>query len=194
MEKLGNKIIATLNCLIALLLALMAVFVFGNVIMRYFFNSSLTWAEEISRFLFIWLIFMGSIVAFKDNEHLGVDTLVNKLSPKGKKILYVINCVVILITMTLTLDGSWRLTILNVDQSSPAIGLPYAYVYSSGVLLSIGMGFIVAKNLYMLFSGKLAESDLVMTSDSEENTREIESIAQQSASNQEIQYAGDIRK
>ena len=194
MEKLGNKIIATLNCLIALLLALMAVFVFGNVIMRYFFNSSLTWAEEISRFLFIWLIFMGSIVAFKDNEHLGVDTLVNKLSPKGKKILYVINCVVILITMTLTLDGSWRLTILNVDQSSPAIGLPYAYVYSSGVLLSIGMGFIVAKNLYMLFSGKLAESDLVMTSDSEENTREIESIAQQSASNQEIQYAGEIRK
>ena len=114
MGKLGSRIVGSINLTIAALLALMAIFVFGNVIMRYFFNSSLTWAEEVSRFLFIWLIFLGSIIAFKDNEHLGVDTLVNKLTPRGKKILYVVNCLIIFATLMLTLDGSWRLTALNL--------------------------------------------------------------------------------
>ena len=72
-----------LNLVIAFFLALMAIFVFANVLMRYFFHSGLTWAEEISRFLFVWLIFLGSIVGFRDNEHLGIDTLVRKLSAKA---------------------------------------------------------------------------------------------------------------
>lgn len=181
MRNIGNAITRSLSYLIALFLALMAIFVFGNVILRYFFHSGWTWAEEMSRILFIWLIFLGSILAFKDNEHLGVDTLVVKLTPKGRKILYVINCFVILATMGLTLHGSWYLTLLNVDQSTPAIGIPYAYVYSSGVVVSIGMGFIVAMNLYMLLSGKLNENDLVMTTDSEEKVSEIEEIAQKTA-------------
>ncbi|HWR44479.1 TRAP transporter small permease [Sporomusa sp.] len=168
-----------MNYLIAAALSLMAVFVFGNVILRYFFNSGLTWAEEVSRFLFIWLIFLGAILALRDNEHLGVDTLVRKLSLKGKKILFVINNVIILITLLLVLDGSWKLTILNIDQSSPAIGLPYAYVYVSGVVMSIGMAVIVIRNLYRLLSNKIDENDLVMTTDSEEKTdfdQEIKSI------------------
>lgn len=168
MSKVSDRVTTTINLVIATFLALMAIFVFGNVIMRYFFHSGLTWAEEVSRFLFIWLIFLGSIVGFKDNEHLGIDTLVRRLSPKGKRILYVVNCVIILATLALTLHGSWYLTIINLDQSSPAINLPYAYVYSSGIVASIGMGYIAAKNLYLLLSGKLTEDDLVMTTDSED--------------------------
>jgi TRAP-type C4-dicarboxylate transport system permease small subunit len=181
MRNIGRAISTSLSYLIALFLALMAIFVFGNVILRYFFHSGLTWAEEISRILFIWLIFLGSILAFKDNEHLGVDTLVVKLSLTGRRILYVINCLVILATMGMALHGSWYLTLLNIDQSTPAIGIPYAYVYSSGVVVSIGMGFIAAMNLYMLLAGKIGENDLVMTTDSEEKIAEIEAIAQQTA-------------
>lgn len=168
MKSYSNLIYSGLNLVIAAFLALMAIFVFGNVIMRYFFHSGLTWAEEVSRFLFVWLTFLGAIVGFKDNEHLGIDTLVRKLSPKGKRILYAVNGLIILVTLGMTLHGSWLLVALNVDQSSPAIGLPYAYVYSSGVVACIGMGFIVAQNLYMLFSGELSDDDLVMTTDSED--------------------------
>lgn len=157
-----------INYLIAAALSLMAIFVFGNVILRYFFNSGLTWAEEVSRFLFIWLIFLGAILALRDNEHLGVDTLVRKLSLKGKKILFVINNAIILITLFLVLDGSWKLTMLNVDQSSPAIGLPYAYVYVSGAVMSIGMIAIVTGKLYRVLTNRLNENDLVMITESEE--------------------------
>ncbi len=168
MKSAAAMVYRALNAVIAINLALMATFVFLNVLLRYFFASGLTWAEEVSRFLFIWLIFLGSIVAFKDNEHLGVDTLVRRLSARGKKILYIVNCVIILATMGLVFWGSWQLTLLNVDQSSPAINLPYAYVYSSGIVASIGMGLITATNLYLLLSGKIREEDLVMVTDSEE--------------------------
>lgn len=177
MRNFGGKISRLLGYLIASFLALMAIFVFGNVILRYFFHSGWTWAEEISRILFIWLIFLGSILAFKDNEHLGVDTLVKKLSPNGQKILYVVNCLIILVTLGMTLHGSWYLTLLNVDQSTPALGIPYAYVYSSGIVVSIGMGFIVAVNLYMLLTGNFNEEDLVMTTDSEEKVPEVDEAA-----------------
>ena len=176
---IAGRIYSALNFVIAVFLALMSIFVFGNVIMRYFFHSGLTWAEEVSRFLFVWLTFLGSIVAFRDNEHLGIDTLVRRLSPKGKRVLYVVNCVIILATLGLLLDGSWRLTVLNLDQSSPAINLPYAYVYSSGIVVSIGMGLIVATNLYLLLSGRISDSELVMTTDSEDKA-EAE-IAEKSA-------------
>ena len=181
MDKVGYKLVSGLKYLTAVLLTVMAVLVMGNVVMRYFFNSSVTWAEEVSRFVFVWLVFIGSIVAFNDNEHLGVDTLVNKLSAKGKKVLYIINCFVIFSTAALTLHGSIALTMLNFDLSSPAIGLPYAYVYSSGIIFAVGMGLIIAKNLYKLLSGKMSENDLVMTTDSEENISGIEEIAKNTA-------------
>ena len=158
-----------LNLVIAFFLALMAIFVFANVLMRYFFHSGLTWAEEISRFLFVWLIFLGSIVGFKANEHLGIDTLVRKLSPKGKRVLFIINCLIILATLAVTLHGCWYLVAINFDQSSPALGIPYAYVYSSGIVGCLGMGFIASQNLAMLVSGKLSDDDLVMTTDSEDS-------------------------
>lgn len=57
---------------------------------------------------------------------------------------------------------------LNIDQSSPAIGLPYAYVYVSGAVMSVGMIAIVLGKLYRVFTNRLDENDLVMTTDSEE--------------------------
>ncbi len=61
---------------IGLLPGLMVIIVFSNVVARYFLNSSLAWSEEISRFMLIWLAFLGSYLAFVRNEHLGLDLLV----------------------------------------------------------------------------------------------------------------------
>lgn len=164
----GTLVTRGINLAIAGALALMAIFVFVNVIMRYFFHSGLTWAEEVSRFLFIWLIFLGSIVAFKANEHLGIDALARRLSPRGRRMLFVVNSLIILATLALTLHGAWMLTVLNLDQSSPAINLPYAYVYASGIVGIAGMALIVLGNLYKLFTGGMADDDLIMTVDTEE--------------------------
>ena len=67
-----------LNVVIALCLAVMVVLVFGNVVMRYGFNSGITLSEELSRWLFVWMTFMGAVIALKEHGHLGTDMLVGK--------------------------------------------------------------------------------------------------------------------
>ncbi len=181
MKTIGIRVAEMMKYLTAIMLATMAILVFGNVLMRYFLNSSVTWAEEVSRFVFIWMIFLGAIIAFKDNEHLGVDTIVSRLSLRGRRRLFVVNSLIILATMALTLHGSIGLRILNTDQSSPAIGLPYAYIYSSGIVISIGIGLIAIYRIVMLITGRLNDEDLVMTTDSEENSGQIESMARDGA-------------
>lgn len=85
MQKVGKTFSTILNIAIALSLALMAILVFGNVVLRYAFNSGITWSEEMSRFLFVWMVFLGAIAALKDNMHLGMDIVINFLPKAAKK-------------------------------------------------------------------------------------------------------------
>ena len=65
-----------LKAAIALCLAAMCVLVFSNVVLRYVFNSGIATSEELSRWLLVWLTFLGAIVAMRQHAHLGVDTLI----------------------------------------------------------------------------------------------------------------------
>lgn len=169
-EFLSKRLTQFLNVLLAIFLALMCILVFGNVVLRYVFNTGITWSEEMARFLFIWITFLGAIVALKDNEHLGVDLLIKKLPPALKKGVYVLSHLLILYCLWLVLDGSWKMTILNADAYAPATGLPMSYVYGIGVVMSIGMGAIVLYNVLRVLLGKARESSLRMSRESEELT------------------------
>ena len=79
MAKLLGLYCQILKCIIAVCLAVMVVLVFGNVVLRYIFNSGITMSEELSRWLMVWLTFLGAIVALREHSHLGVDTLVRAL-------------------------------------------------------------------------------------------------------------------
>ena len=69
----------------------MVILVFGNVVLRYAFNLGMTMSEELSRFLFVWLTFLGAIVAFREHGHLGVDMVVSRLPPSGKKACLIVS-------------------------------------------------------------------------------------------------------
>lgn len=170
MGNLSKQINRLLHAAIAICLTCMATFVFANVILRYFFNYGLTWAEEASRYLFIWLIFLGAIVAYQENVHLGVDTLVNRLSVKGKRLLFICNNIILAITMGLCADGAWKMTVLTRTQESPSLQLPMSLVYVSGFICSVAMVGISLYNLYRLFTNKVDEDELVMMSDTEDKT------------------------
>src|ERR671912_941869 len=123
-----------LKVLIALFLAIMVVLVFGNVVLRYGFNSGITVSEEVSRFLFVWLTFLGAIVAMREHGHLGVDMLVARLPPVGKKICLILSIVLMLYCCWLLLEGSWLQTMINLDVTSPAAGLSMAWIYGVGIV------------------------------------------------------------
>ena len=86
MTRLIDRACKCLEFLIALGLAIMVVLVFGNVVLRYGFNSGITLSEEVSRWLFIWCTFLGAIVALREHGHLGVDMVVGRLPRWGKQL------------------------------------------------------------------------------------------------------------
>lgn len=152
----------------ALFLGIMFVFVFANVVLRYAFNSGITWSEEMSRFLFIWLTFLGAIGALKENRHLGVDTVIKRLPRKAKTVVYVIGNILVFYILWLLFDGSLKTTLLNAETKAPATGLPLAFVYGVGVITSLSFAFILLIHLYKVFFDEKTIDTLTTMKDTEE--------------------------
>jgi C4-dicarboxylate transporter DctQ subunit len=93
--------------LIAVLLGLMAAVTFANVIARFFFNSNILWALELTVFLFGWLVLLGASYAVKKHAHLGVDAILNMLAPAPRRILALISVACCLAFSLLLLKGSY---------------------------------------------------------------------------------------
>jgi len=156
-------------------LAVMVVLVFGNVVLRYAFNSGITISEELSRWLFVWLTFVGAIVALRDHAHLGVDSLVSRLSPLGKKVCFIASNLLMLYCVWLFAQGSWEQTLINLDNKAPATGLSQGwFYYSVGIFFCLSAAALLIRNLYQAVTGKLRTEDLIQISDSED---EVEAIA-----------------
>jgi len=168
MERVLDLYCGFLKGVIALCLAVMVVLVFGNVVLRYGFNSGITVSEELSRWLLVWLTFLGAIVAVREHSHLGVDSLVRMLSPAGKRICFIINYCLMLFADWLLLTGSWRQTLINWDDRAPATGLSIAIFYFVGVVFGVSAGVMLLYDLYRVVSGQATEADMVAVRESEE--------------------------
>ena len=92
---------------IAVLLGLMTLVTFINVVMRYGFNSQLIWGLELTLVLFAWLVLFGIAYGFKVVSHLGVDALINLLSPRPKRLMGLLAAAMCLIYGLLLLKGAW---------------------------------------------------------------------------------------
>jgi TRAP-type C4-dicarboxylate transport system permease small subunit len=154
---------------IVVCLAVMVVLVFGNVVLRYAFNSGITVSEELSRWLLVWLTFLGAVVAMRQHAHLGVDTLVRALPPMGKRICFLLSYGLMLYADWLLLAGSWKQTLITAGDSAPATGLSVALFYLSGVVFGVSAGVIMLYDLWRVLSGAASEEDLVAVRESEEH-------------------------
>ncbi len=92
---------------IAVCLGLMTLITFSNVIARYLFNSNILWALELTTFLFAWLVLMGASYAVKKHIHIGVDVVINMVSPRARKILVILSVTACLAFSIMLLIGSW---------------------------------------------------------------------------------------
>ena len=168
MTRLINGYCKLLDALVALALAIMVVLVFGNVVLRYAFNSGITISEELSRWLFVWLTFMGAVVALREHGHLGTDALVSRLPAVGKKACLALAQIAMLYVSWLLLSGSWAQMLINWETEAPVTGASVGIFYASGVLMGgSGIAILLHDLLRTLFV-PLAEHELVMVQESEE--------------------------
>ncbi len=108
MTKLGRAVNELEETLIALLLGLMTLITFANVIARYVFNSNILWAVELTVFLFAWLVLIGVSYCVKITAHLGVDVVLNIVSPSARKVLSLLSVACCLAFALLLLIGGWN--------------------------------------------------------------------------------------
>jgi TRAP-type C4-dicarboxylate transport system permease small subunit len=180
MRRIVESYFHLLKIAIVLCLVLMVVLVFGNVVLRYAFNAGITTSEEVSRFLFVWMIFLGAIIALRDHSHLGVDILVRRLPAGGKKFCAILSLLLMLYVNWLLLQGSWAQTMINLDVKSPAAGISMAMLYGTGVVFAVSAFPILLYELYRVLSGKMTAEELVMVKESEE-LEELEELEREMA-------------
>ncbi|UGV29007.1 TRAP transporter small permease [Rhodopseudomonas boonkerdii] len=157
-----------IKALLALLMVAMVALVFGNVVMRYVFNSGIAISEELSRWLFVWMVFLGAIIGLREHAHLGVDSFVKILPPVGRKICYALSHALMLYASVLLAEGAWKQTVLNWDTTAPASGLSVGLFYAAGLVFGIAAIPILLHDLYRLLSGRISAHDLIAVSESEE--------------------------
>jgi len=157
-----------LKVIIVACLAVMVVLVFGNVVLRYAFNSGIAQSEELSRWLMVWLTFLGAVVALREHAHLGVDTLIRALPPLGKRLCFVASYSLMLFADWLLLSGSWLQTLITAGDRAPATNLSVGVFYSAGVVFGVSAGIILAYDLFRVLTGSASEEDLVAVRESEE--------------------------
>ena len=168
MKSLINRYCRLLEGITALLMAAMVAMVFGNVVLRYAFNSGITVSEELSRWMFVWMCFLGAIVAVKEQGHLGTDMLVGKLGPAGKKACLVIAQLGMLYANWLLFSGSLAQCRINWEVEAPVSGFSMAIFYASGVVFAVSASVLLLVQLWRTLSGQLADNELVMVQESED--------------------------
>lgn len=159
------------NLLIAGFVAMIGM-VFGNVVLRYGFNSGIIVSEEVSRMIFVWLTFGGAFLVAREGGHLGMSALINRLGPKSRWACQVLVEAATLFCMALLVIGCWKQTTINMNNMAPASGLPVGITYMAGIACGLGIGALNVQNLIQLiFKGQLpprltSEIDDVSTSPS----------------------------
>ena len=154
--------------MIAACMAGMVVLVFGNVMLRYGFNSGITLSEELSRWLFVWMTFLGAIVALRKHEHLGTDMLVGRLGPIGKKICMGFSQLLMLFICVLLFKGAYEQAVINWTSTSAVMEASLSWVYFPGIIFAVLGGLMIAMDFFQLLSGQTQQSNLTMFQESEE--------------------------
>jgi TRAP-type C4-dicarboxylate transport system permease small subunit len=168
MDRLLKNYCRGLEVVIAVCLAVMVLLVFGNVVLRYAFNSGITVSEEMSRWLFVWLTFLGGIVALREHAHLGTEILIARLGPAGKKACVVMAYGLMLLMCWMLFSGSLQQTKINWDVSAPSSGASMAWFYAVGLVFGVSAALILLNDLFKVLTGRASEADLIMVKESED--------------------------
>jgi TRAP-type C4-dicarboxylate transport system permease small subunit len=163
-----DRLFKAIELVLAALLLGMVVMVFGNVVLRYAFNSGITVSEELSRFFFVWLTFIGAIVAMRDGTHLGMDAFVSKLPRHGKMICLALCQGMILLCCAMLVWGTWRQHEVNATTMAPVTGLSMIWIFGVGYLTGGAIAVHALHTLWHIVTGRIADDELIEVTESEE--------------------------
>ncbi|HSW20797.1 MAG TPA: TRAP transporter small permease [Ramlibacter sp.] len=152
--------IRAIEWLLVGLLGVMVVLVFGNVVLRYGFNSGIVFSEEVSRFVFMWVTLLGALVAMHDGAHLGMNSVIASLPTWGQRVFRFASDLIMLACCGLLMHGTWKQVVIAMDDHAPVTGIPMGIVFSGLLVSAGGMSLMLLVSLWRQLSGAMPVAEL----------------------------------
>jgi TRAP-type C4-dicarboxylate transport system permease small subunit len=169
MQKVIDGFFTLLKFITVVLLVLMVILVFGNVLLRYIFNSGITVSEELARWFFVWLVFLGAVVGQRERAHLAVTMGIIPLPPKVRRGVFFFMTLLVLACAGLVAHGSWVQMMINWQIWSPAADLSTAWFYGAGFAVGILSIPLLLCDLWLAFDPTVDELTLFSLRGSEDD-------------------------
>ena len=129
MKRILDVVMEGLKKILVLLLSFFTVIVMMQVIARYLLNSPLTWSEQVARYLFIWMIMLGTSLAFRMKVHIAFDMLLNNFPPLLKRIVQTGNVALVALFSSYWFVKSLDLVMRSTNTIAAGIEIPMNYIY-----------------------------------------------------------------
>ena len=139
----------TTNWLMAACLGVMAVAVFINVVLRYGFGSGIAASEELSRLLFVWMVFIGATAAYPAGEHMAFTSRVGLLKdrPVAMAVMTALIRMLVILGCVLLAWGAWQQVVVGMDSKSVVLGYPSALLPLPAMLAAIAIAVMALVEL-----------------------------------------------
>ena len=156
------KFFRFLERLMVFLLSMMVLMVFGNVVLRWTVDSGIDVSEEMSRYFFVWLTFIGAVVVMREHLHLGVDALVGRLARQGRLACMAASDTLILFCCAVFFWGTWQQAAINASNIAPVTGISMLWVFGIGYFTSVCIGLMVLMRILRVATGNVSERELAI--------------------------------
>ena len=128
-ERMNDQLLAVCKWLIITIVGVLAVILIAAVFYRYALNNAIAWSEEGSKYLMVWLTFLGAPIALRHAAHINIDLLVKLFPPRGRQAFYFAINLVIIITMGILLWKGWEFAELGARQVASSFNFSMVWMY-----------------------------------------------------------------
>lgn len=138
-----NAALGVAKALIIVISVVMIIITLAQVVFRYLVGAPLPWSEELARYCFVWIVFLGGSIGLARGIHLGVDLFVNALPVPIRRGVDALTSVLIAVFAATVIYASLPVLDINMFQRSPALGLQMSYIYAA-IPISMGLIFLIS--------------------------------------------------
>mgnify|MGYP001584256579 CR=1 FL=1 len=139
MKKIADTLEKILKVASVCILVLLVIVISMQIFARYVLNHSLSWSEELARYLFIYLIFFGASIVYKQNRHISVNYFFDQLPARLRSIISISLDILLLIFLLVVFYQGLILSSIVYNVPTAALYIPWTYVYLAIVIGSVCM-------------------------------------------------------
>lgn len=151
MKKLERGIMNVTGCFLAALMFLMMVDIFAAVLVRYVFHTALNFSEELGRYVFVWIVFIGMARCIAADKRVALDLLPGFLKGKSGRNLYAVIYIFSALFFSAVTYAGIKLCEVGEKQKSATMRIPMNYIYLCIPICGIISLFFILLKLYRLF-------------------------------------------